>query len=117
MPRIAVSSEGPTLQDRVDPRFGRAAGFVVVDLDTMQTSYVDNGASQALGQGAGISAAERVSAAGVRAVLTGVVGPKAFAALNAAGIRVGQDLDGLSVAEAVERFRAGQVSFADRPNK
>ncbi|MEW5773306.1 MAG: DUF134 domain-containing protein [Thermodesulfobacteriota bacterium] len=117
MTKIAVSSNGPTLQDQVDPRFGRAAGFVVVDLDTMQTQYVDNGGSQAMARGAGISAAERVAAAGARVVLTGFVGPKAFAALNAAGIKVGQDLDGLTVAEAVARYRAGQVRMADGPNK
>jgi predicted DNA-binding protein (UPF0251 family)/predicted Fe-Mo cluster-binding NifX family protein len=117
MTKIAVSSDGPTLQDLLDPRFGRAAGFVVVYLDTMRTEYVDNGGSQAMPHGAGIAAAERIAAAGVQAVLTGYVGPKAFAALSAIGIKVGQDLDGLTVAQAVERFQAGQVSFADGPNK
>jgi hypothetical protein len=42
MKRIAVTSEGPSLDDRVDPRFGRAAGYVVIDLDTMDTRYIDN---------------------------------------------------------------------------
>ena len=117
MTRIAVTSEGPTLQDRLDPRFGRAAGFVVVDMDSMQASYVDNGSSQAMAHGAGIAAAERIAAAGAQVLLTGYVGPKAFAALSAAGIKVGQDLDGLTVAEAVERYRAGQVPMAAGPNK
>jgi len=117
MNKIAVTSDGPTLQDQVDPRFGRAAGFVVVDLDTMQTQYVDNGGSQAMAHGAGISAAERVAAAGAGVVLTGFVGPKAFSALVAAGIKVGQDLEGLTVGEAVERYRSGQVRMADSPNK
>lgn len=117
MTKIAVSSEGPTLQDRLDPRFGRAAGFVLVDLETMQAKYVDNGQSQAMGHGAGIAAAERVASAGAEVVLTGAVGPKAFSALQAAGIRIGQDLGGITVAEALERFKAGQVSFADRPSR
>jgi len=117
MTKIAVTSDGPTLQDQVDPRFGRAAGFVVVDLDTMQARYVDNGGSQAMAHGAGIAAAERIASAGASVVLTGFVGPKAFAALNAAGIKVGQDLDGLTVAEAVQRYKDGQVAMADRPNK
>ncbi len=117
MRKIAVTSDGPTLDSLLDPRFGRAAGFVVVDLDTMQTQYVDNGGSQAMPHGAGIAAAERVAASGAQAVLTGYVGPKAFAALRAAGIAVGQDLDGLTVAQAVQRFAAGQITFADQPNK
>ena len=35
MRRIAISSAGPDLDGPVDPRFGRAAGFVIVDPDTM----------------------------------------------------------------------------------
>lgn len=117
MSKIAVSSEGPGLDDMVDPRFGRAGGFVIVDLDTMRTEYLDNGESQILPQGAGIQTAERVAGAGVDAVLSGYVGPKAFEALQAAGVKVCQDLDGISVREAVERFTSGAAPFADAPNK
>lgn len=117
MTKIAVSSEGPGLDDMVDPRFGRAGGFVIVDLGTMTTEYLDNGESQTLPQGAGIQAAERVAGVGVDAVLSGYVGPKAFEALRAAEIKVCQDLDGITVREAVERFKSGSVPFADAPNK
>ena len=112
MTKIAITSEGPTLDDLVDPRFGRAAGFVIVDPDTMSFSYVENGAAQARAQGAGIQAAETVARAGVTAVLTGYVGPKAFAALAAAGIRVAQDLENITVAEAVARYISGQVKWS-----
>lgn len=114
---IAISSEGPALTDMVDSRFGRAAGFIVVDLDTMATSYVDNGQSQAMAHGAGIQTAERIADAGAGVLLTGIVGPKAFQALDAAGIKVGQNLEGITVGEAVERYKSGQVPFADGPNK
>lgn len=117
MHKIAVSSEGPSLDDMVDPRFGRAGGFVLVDVDDMTTEYLDNGASQTLPQGAGIETAERMSAAGVEVVLSGYVGPKAFEALRAAGIKVCQNLDGITVGEAVRRFRSGEAAFADAPNK
>ena len=59
MQKVAVSSEGPSLDDMVDPRFGRAGGFVIVNPETMETSYLDNGASQTMAQGAGIETAER----------------------------------------------------------
>ena len=117
MNKIAVTSEGPGLDDLVDPRFGRAAGFVVVDLETMETRYIDNGQSQVMSRGAGIQAAELISRAGVECLLTGYVGPKAFQALSAAGIKIGQDLEGLTVREAVERFRSGSVQMAQRPNR
>ncbi|WP_338668854.1 DUF134 domain-containing protein [Pseudodesulfovibrio methanolicus] len=117
MSRIAVTTEGPTLDDRVDPRFGRAAGFAIVDPETMTVvQYVDNGGSQAMAQGAGIQAAENVANAGASVLLTGYVGPKAFAALEAAGIAIGQDVDNLTVREAVEKYVAGQVNMADTAN-
>jgi predicted Fe-Mo cluster-binding NifX family protein len=116
MEKIAVSSEGPDMDARVDPRFGRAAGFMIIDPDTMAFEYVDNGSSQVMAQGAGIQAAEIVAATGARVLLTGFVGPKAFQALNAAGITIGQNVDNLTVREAVQRFQAGDVPVADAPN-
>ena len=115
--KVAVTSDGPTLDDAVDPRFGRAGGFVVVDVATMESTYVDNGGSQAMSHGAGIQAAENVAKAGAGAVLTGFVGPKAFAALKAAGIAVVQDLSGMTVRQAVEQYASGQAVAADTPNK
>jgi predicted Fe-Mo cluster-binding NifX family protein len=115
--KIAISSEGPGLDDQVDPRFGRAGGFVVVDLETMQTEYIDNGQSQVMAQGAGIQAAELIARAGVDCLLSGYVGPKAFQALTAAGIKVGQNLDGLTVRQAVERYKSGEVNMAEAPER
>jgi len=113
---VAVSSEGPSLDDQVDPRFGRAGGFVIVDLSTMESTYMDNGASQVMNQGAGIQAAESVANSNADAVLTGYVGPKAFAALSAAGIHVGQDVENMTVRQAVDKFMAGEVNMASEPN-
>ena len=112
MKKIAISSEGPTLEDAVDPRFGRAAGFIIIDPESNAFEYIDNGASQARAQGAGIEAAEKVLSAGVDAILTGYVGPKAFQVLAATGIRVAQDLDNMTVKEALERFRKGEITWA-----
>lgn len=117
MKKIAVSSAGPTLDSSVDPRFGRAAGFVVIDPDTMEFEYVDNGSSQAMSQGAGIQTAELMTQHGVGIVLTGYVGPKAFHALSAVGIQIGQNLEDLTVREALERYKSGAVSMAAAPNR
>ena len=117
MRKIAVSSEGPTLDSPVDPRFGRAAGFVIIDPETMAFEYVDNGASQAMSQGAGIQTAELMTQHDVGVVLTGYVGPKAFHSLSAVGIKIGQNLESLSVRAAVEKYKSGQVSIAEAPNR
>ena len=116
MAKIAVSCEAPDLDATVDPRFGRAAGFVVIEPDTMTFTYLDNGGSQVMAQGAGIQAAERVVAAGVQTVLTGYVGPKAFQALTAAGVRVGQNLKDLTVRQALQKYQQGEVEYAETPN-
>ncbi len=102
--KVAISSSGPSLQDKVDPRFGRAAGFVIADLDTGETRYLDNGRAQMMGHGAGIQAAETIARAGVQVLLTGQVGPKAFQALSAAGINIVQNMEGLTVGQALEEF-------------
>jgi predicted Fe-Mo cluster-binding NifX family protein len=113
MTKIAISSEGPTILDQVDPRFGRAAGFIIADPESMTNIYIDNGASQIRAQGAGIQAAEIVAQHNVSAVLTGYVGPKAFQALSAAGIKVAQDFENISVKEAIERYNQGNIIWAD----
>ena len=117
MEKIAVTSEGPDLDDALDPRFGRAAGFIVVDPQSLEFEYLDNGASQTMSQGAGIQAAENVANSGVKAVLTGYVGPKAFKALAAVGIRVGQNLENMTVRQAVEAYVSGSVAWAEQPNR
>ena len=117
MEKIAVSAEGPTLDDALDPRFGRAAGFLIVNPQTLEHEYVDNGVSQAMSQGAGIQAAEIVVRAGAKVVLTGYVGPKAFQALQAAGITVAQNLQDLTIREAIERYTGGKVEMAAGPNR
>ena len=116
MNKIAVSSEGPVLDDQVDPRFGRAGGFLIVDPETMECEYIENGAGQVMGQGAGIQAAEIVAGAGAGVVLSGYVGPKAFNALTTAGIKVGQDCENMTVREAVEKYTRGEIALADQPD-
>lgn len=86
---------------------------MVVDSETLETTYLDNGSSQVLAQGAGIQAAENLAKAGVQVLLTGHVGPKASAALAAAGLEVVQGVENMTVGEALARYRAG--GFAEAP--
>jgi len=116
MEKIAVSCDGPGLDDLVESRFGRAAGFMIVDPETLEFEYLDNGASQAMARGAGIQAAENVARSGAKVVLTGYVGPKAFQTLQAAGVQIGQNMENLTVREAVERYKTGQIEIAEEPN-
>lgn len=111
--RIAASAAGPSIEDLLDPRFGRCAFFLIVDTDTLDFEVLEN-SSKNLGGGAGIEAAQRVADQGVTHVLTGRCGPNAEKVLSAAGIRIVDGCAG-TVRETVERFRSGPVSSAQRP--
>lgn len=113
--RIVVTSIGKSADAEVDPRFGRASAFVLVDTETGETTSTDNSAGTQAAQGAGVQAAETVSRLGAECVITGHCGPKAFRALNAAGIQVYTGASG-TVAEAIAQFKAGDLQRAARPD-
>jgi len=107
--KIAVSAAGMTMQDQIDPRFGRARYFIVFDTDTNHAKAHDNTQNLHAAQGAGIQAAETVVRLDAQVVLTGNVGPKAFRALEAAGTKV-YLCDQGSVADAVRKFQEGALT-------
>lgn len=113
--KVAITSSGEGLDSPVDPRFGRAAKFILIDTETDSVQVVDNTQNLNAAQGAGIQAAQNVSRLGAEVLMTGHCGPKAFAALRAAGIQVITGVQG-TVAEAVERFRRGELAPAEAPN-
>jgi len=109
---VAVSAGGPELSSAVDSRFGRAAWFVFVDLDTDAVRAVKNEQNLTAVQGAGIQSAQRVVEQGAGAVITGHCGPKAFRVLSAAGAAIYLGAKG-SVADAVSQFRKRELTKAD----
>lgn len=98
----------------MDPRFGRARYFIVVDTDTGNFSAHDNALNLNAVQGAGIQSAKNIADLGVDALITGHVGPKAYTALEAAGIPVFTSASG-TVQDALKAFQAGTLAKADRP--
>jgi len=113
--KVAVTSTGDTVNATVDPRFGRAEKFIVLDTDTGEVQVVDNTQNVNLAQGAGIQAAENISQLGVQYVITGNCGPKAFRTLSAAGIKVVQGASG-TISEAVEQLKTGKLVPAESHN-
>jgi len=104
--KIAFSTSGTSLDAPLDSRFGRAARFIVYDLEEESFTVVDNRQSMNIAQGAGIQAAETVARTGAQGVVTGHCGPKAFRVLSAAGIKVYAS-SAPTVAAALEAYRAG----------
>jgi predicted Fe-Mo cluster-binding NifX family protein len=113
--RVAVSCQEDNLDAEVDPRFGRALKFLLIDTDTLSFEVVENKQTLDLPQGAGIQAAQNILAHRPDAVLTGNCGPKAFRVLQAAGVAVVVGVKG-TVREAVRAYMAGEYKAADGAN-
>jgi len=113
--KIAITATGKDMSSNVDPRFGRAKYFIVVDTDTNESAAHDNAQNLNAAQGAGIQAGETVARLGAAAVVTGNVGPKAFRTLNAAGVKM-YLCEQTPVADAVRRFKAGELKEVSTAN-
>ncbi|MDD3792087.1 MAG: NifB/NifX family molybdenum-iron cluster-binding protein [Candidatus Bathyarchaeota archaeon] len=111
--KICISAMENNLDAQLDPRFGRCAYFIIVDTETMQFEAVSNDAAST-GGGAGIKAAQTVVSKGVKAVITGNVGPNAFEALSAAGIEIVTGASG-TVKDVIEKFKKGQFKKTTSP--
>ena len=114
--KIAVSSQGQEPSSALDPRFGRAAGFIVYDDETGQHEYVSNQQNLQAMQGAGIQTAQNVAQTGAKSVISGHVGPKAFSALRAGGIDIYLSQSG-TVQDALDAFKAGKLEKAQDADK
>ncbi len=114
--KIAISASGTTMDSKIDPRFGRASYFLIVDPEQADIiDVIDNRASQEAAHGAGINAATLVAQSGAGVVLTGRVGPKAYAILRAAGIKVVSEIGG-TARDALEIFASGNTHYSDGPD-
>ena len=111
--KICVTAAGTTLDASVDPRFGRASHFIIVDSETLAFEAVPNTAAGAM-SGAGIQAAQTIASKGVSLVITGNVGPNAFQALVSAGIKIVVGAYG-TVRGVIEKYKRGELRETNAP--
>lgn len=112
--KVAISTNGRDLSGRVDERFGRCSGFMIVETDSMDFEVVPNEAS-GMAHGAGVGAARLVVSKGVDAVITGNVGPNAFSALSASNVKVYTRVSG-RINEALIRLFKKELVPTTKPN-
>jgi predicted Fe-Mo cluster-binding NifX family protein len=111
--KICITATANGLDVQVDPRFGRSAYLLIVDVETMQYEAIPNMAAGATG-GAGIQAAQTIANKGAKVLVTGNVGPNAFQALSAAGIEIVTGASG-TVRDTVEKFKKGELRKTGAP--
>jgi predicted Fe-Mo cluster-binding NifX family protein len=102
--KICITSEGKDLSAAVDPRFGRAKYFLIIDPLSQDYEVIENPNVEAA-HGAGIQTAQLIASKNVRAVLTGKCGPNAQRVLQSSGIDVITDVSG-NVGDALSRFKS-----------
>ena len=113
--KIAFTTPGESLDAPLDPRFGRAARFLIYDDEAKRIELLENAQNLDAAQGAGIQAARHLAEADVDRLITGDCGPKAFRVLREAGIAV-HLCDQATIADAYDRFKAGELPETDAPN-
>jgi len=109
--KIIISSEGNTPESKINSRFSRAPWFMVYDSDTQTWEAFDNSSGVNTAQGAGIQAAQTVSDLNVKVVISGMMGPKAYRALDAAHVDVYLSSSG-TVQNVLDDFNAGKLKKA-----
>jgi len=120
---IAITSKESSLQSEIDPRFGRAAYFMIANTLTGEVYVHDNSKGIEASNGAGTGAAQLMAEYKVNLLYTGVVGPKAADVLNKAGITyhenvtgtVEQVLDQLTIDDAAQEAAGGQEATVEPP--
>ena len=112
--KLAISSNGDSLESSIDPRFGRCMYYIIYNTDDDSYEAISNTSRQATG-GAGIQTAQDISNKGVDAVITTNIGPNAFRVMESAKIKVYSGITG-SVKKAIEDFKKGSFDTISSPN-
>jgi predicted Fe-Mo cluster-binding NifX family protein len=111
--RVAVPAfDDGGLSSKMDPRFGRAPFFVLVDLPSGAVFETIPNTAAEEAHGAGTTAASLMGKRSVGAVIAGRFGPKAAQVLDALGIERWTVDQTVTIGQAVERLVAGELRKA-----
>jgi predicted Fe-Mo cluster-binding NifX family protein len=120
--KIAVTSAGPTLEDKVFTSFGRCPYHLFVNTDDMSFEAVKNPNIDFKGC-AGHPTAKLIAKKGANMVLTGTCGPHHIEQLRVLGVGVITGVsNSLKVRQAVEQFMevstaVGKIERAEASDK
>ena len=114
--KICFPSTGPDLQSKIDSRFGRCPYFLIIDSDRGELiKSIPNTGVQA-SRGAGVTAGQIIVDEAVDAVVAGNIGPNAMMVLNQAGIKVYSGVFDLTIQQAIDKFKKGELSPSSTAN-
>jgi predicted Fe-Mo cluster-binding NifX family protein len=105
---ICITSQGDTLDQPIDPRFGRAKFFIIYDDQTGRYEALENPHIGGVG-GVGVQVGQMMDEKRVEIIITGNIGPNAFKTIRASNITVYTGADG-SVNEVLDRYKTGELT-------
>ncbi|MFP4671719.1 MAG: NifB/NifX family molybdenum-iron cluster-binding protein [Desulfohalobiaceae bacterium] len=105
--QLAISTSGKEASAPLTG-FGRASGFILYDTEKGDSSYLSNAQNMLAARGAGAKTAQDVAQAGVQAVITGKMGPKAADYLQGKNIKIYLASQS-TVQEAIQAYHSGSL--------
>ncbi len=108
--KILLTVQGNDWNSPMDPRFGRAKGFLIYDEANESLNYVDNEANMNAAQGAGIQTAQRALEIKPDVIITGNgPGGKAAAVLKNGTIKIYAGAEGITAKEAYDAYKEDKL--------
>lgn len=115
MNKIAVCTGTNSPTAIIDGRFGRCAGFMIFD-EQGNIEYVVNPAVESA-HGAGTGAVQELVKKDVGIVIATRVGPKAFSALQEAGVKIYAGAEGNKAEDEFRKFLNQELTEILSPSK
>lgn len=116
--RLAIAATGTTLDSKYESRFGRAQGFIIIEVESGEFEYLDNSDNSQAEHGSGVQTVQSLSTNKVDVVVASHIGPKAAQALIRAKIPA-YHCEAATVEEAYQKFKEGSlatINLAAGPN-
>jgi predicted Fe-Mo cluster-binding NifX family protein len=107
---IAITSTGESLESNLDPRFGRAEYYIILNKENGEIiKTINNSENMETSGGAGTLASQIMSENNVQAVISSNFGPNATKGLNALNIKMLQS-SVKKIKDVFRDFREGNLT-------
>jgi predicted Fe-Mo cluster-binding NifX family protein len=110
--KICFTASGSGMDSLIDPRFGRCQYLLFVDPKKSKLIKSVSNSNVSAIRGAGIATAQNVLSEKADIVITGNVGPNAFSALQASGVKVYTGIYNMKMKDALKEYKEGHLKEA-----